>query len=171
MSVPVKISKGMAVRIHVTLTAPDGTVIESSERSGPVDYVHGQGAMLAGLEKVLEGLVPGDAREGTIPAKDAFGTEEMLPTKHMPRAEFPKDAKLEAGMQFAAKGPHGEPVTFKVVKVEDKEVTVRFLHPLAGKDIKFKVKVIGVKDPAVALPPPPPAEAVELTPDELKEEK
>jgi FKBP-type peptidyl-prolyl cis-trans isomerase SlyD len=168
---PVKIAKGMAVRIHVTLTAPDGTVIESSDRSGPVDYIHGQGAMLPGLEKVLEGLGAGDARDGTIPAKDAFGTEESLPTKAMPRAEFPKDAKLEAGMAFQAKGPHGEPVTFKVVKVGDKEVTVRFLHPLSGKDIKFAVKVIGVKDPAVARPPAPPAEALELTPDELKEEK
>jgi FKBP-type peptidyl-prolyl cis-trans isomerase SlyD len=166
----VKIAKGMAVRIHVTLTTPDGTVIESSEKSGPVDYVHGQGAMLVGLEKVLEGLVAGDAREGTISAKDAFGTEESLPTKGMPRAEFPKDAKLEPGMQFEAKGPHGEPVTFKIVKLNDKEVTVRFLHPLAGKDIHFKVKVIAVKDPAVALPPPPPAEAV-LTDDEIKEEK
>jgi FKBP-type peptidyl-prolyl cis-trans isomerase SlyD len=136
-----------------------------------VDYVHGQGAMLPGLEKVLEGLVAGDAREGTIPAKDAFGTEETLPTKQMPRAEFPKDAQLDPGMAFQAKGPHGEPVTFKIVKVGDKEVTVRFLHPLAGKDIHYKVKVIAVKDPSVALPPPPPAEAVELTPDEIKEEK
>jgi FKBP-type peptidyl-prolyl cis-trans isomerase SlyD len=166
----VKIAKGMAVRLHVTLTTPDGTVIESSEKSGPVDYVHGQGAMLVGLEKVLDGLVAGDAREGVISAKDAFGTEESLPTKQMPRAEFPKDAKLEPGMQFEAKGPHGEPVTFKIVKLNDKEVTVRFLHPLAGKDIQFKVKVIAVKDPAVSLPPPPPAEAV-LSADELKEEK
>lgn len=166
----VKITKGMAVRIHVTLTTPDGTVIESSDKSGPVDYVHGTGAMLPGLEHVLEGLSAGDSREGSIPAKDAFGTEESLPTKPMPRAEFPKDAKLEPGQQFEAKGPHGEPVVFKIVKLNDKEVTVRFLHPLAGKDIKYKVKVIGVKDPAVSLPPPPPAEAV-LSDDELKEEK
>ena len=171
MTWAVKIAKGMAVRIHVTLTAPDGTVIESSDKSGPVDYIHGQGAMLPGLEKVLEGLVAGDARDGTIPARDAFGTEESLPTKQMPRAEFPKEAKLEPGMAFQAKGPHGEPVTFKVVKADEKDVTVRFLHPLAGKDIKFAVKVIGVKDPKTVLPPAPPAEALELTPDELKEEK
>jgi FKBP-type peptidyl-prolyl cis-trans isomerase SlyD len=167
----VKIAKGMAVRLNVTLTTPDGTVIESSDKSGPVDYVHGLGQMLPGLEKVLEGLVAGDAREGVIPAKDAFGTEETLPTKQMLRSEFPKDAKLEPGMGFEAKGPHGEPIAFKVVKVGDKEVTVRFLHPLAGKDIKYKVKVLGVKDPAKARPPAPPAEALELSPDEIKEDK
>ena len=62
----------------------------------------------------------------------------------------------------------GTPLTLPVVKVTVLED--RFLHPLAGKDIKYKVKVIAVKDPAVALPPPPPAEAV-LTDDEIKEEK
>jgi FKBP-type peptidyl-prolyl cis-trans isomerase SlyD len=166
-----KIAKGMAVRLHVTLTTTDGQVIESSDKSGPVDYVHGHGQMLAGLEKAVEGLEAGAAREGVIGAKDAFGTEESMPTKQMPRAEFPKDAKLEVGMQFEAKGPQGQPIVFKVVTAGDKEVTVRFLHPLAGKDINYKVKVIGVKDPKVSLPPPPPAEAVELGADELKEEK
>jgi FKBP-type peptidyl-prolyl cis-trans isomerase 2 len=166
-----KIAKGMAVRLHVTLTTSEGQVIESSDKSGPVDYVHGTGMMLPGLEKALEGLEAGAAKEGVIPAKDAFGTEEMLPTKDMARAEFPKDAKLEAGMAFQAKDEKGHTVSFKVVKVGEKLVTVRFMHPLAGKDIKFKVKVVGVKDPAVARPPAPPAEALELDPGDIKEEK
>jgi FKBP-type peptidyl-prolyl cis-trans isomerase SlyD len=136
-----------------------------------VDYVHGKGMMLPGLEKALDGLEAGAVKEGVIPAKDAFGTEEMLPTKQMPRAEFPKDMKLDVGMGFEAKGPDGKPVAFKVVKVGDKDVTVRFMHPLAGKDIKFKVKILAVKDPKVALPPAPPVEALELGADDIKEEK
>jgi FKBP-type peptidyl-prolyl cis-trans isomerase SlyD len=159
-----KITKDMAVRLHVTLTTTDGQVIESSDKSGPVDYVHGRGAMLPGLEKALEGLEAGAAKEGVIPARDAFGTEESLPTKEMGRAEFGQ-TKIEAGMQFEAKGPDGKPVTFKIVKVGDQHVTVRFLHPLAGKDIKYKVKVVAVKDPKVATPPPPPAAAIKLDKD------
>jgi FKBP-type peptidyl-prolyl cis-trans isomerase 2 len=165
-----KIAKGMAVRLHVTLTTVDGQVLESSDKTGPVDYIHGTAAMLPGLEKALDGLEAGAAREGTIPAKDAFGTEATLPTKHMPRAEFPKDAKLSPGEAFEAKGPDGRPVTFKIVEVGDKQVIVRFLHPLADKDIHYQVKVLGVKDPAKSLPPAPPAEALELDVAELKEE-
>jgi FKBP-type peptidyl-prolyl cis-trans isomerase 2 len=162
----VKIAKGMAVRLHITLTTTDGQVIESSDKSGPVDYVHGTGAMLPGLEKVLDGLEAGASREGVIPAREGFGTEETMPTKHMPRAEF-GGAKLEVGQLFEAKGPDGKPVQFKVVEIGDKEVTVRFLHPLAGKDIKYTAKVLGVKDPAKSLPPPPPVEALGA---EIKEE-
>jgi len=165
-----KIAKGMAVRLHVELQTVEGQVVESSDKTGPVDYVHGAGAMLPGLEKVLEGLVEGDSRGGVIPAEDAFGREDSLPTKAIPRAEFPKDTKLDVGLQFEAKGPDGKPVTMKVVRVTDKDVTVRFLHPLVGKDLKFKVKVLGVKDPAKLRPPPPPAEAVELAADDIKEE-
>ena len=166
-----QITKGMAVRLHVLLTTADGQVIESSDKSGPVDYVHGQGQMLAGLEKAVEGLEAGAAREGVIAARDAFGVEETLPTRQMPRAEFPKEMKLEPGLQFEAKGPQGQPIIFKVVVAGEKEVTVRFLHPLAGKDISYKVKVLGVKDPKVSLPPPPPAEAVELGAEDVKEEQ
>jgi FKBP-type peptidyl-prolyl cis-trans isomerase 2 len=165
----VKIAKGMAVRLHITLATTDGQMIESSDKTGPVDYVHGSGAMLAGVEKALEGLEVGASREGVIPAQEAFGVESSMPTKHMPRAEF-GGAKLEVGQGFEAKGPDGKPVQFKVVEIGDKEVTVRFLHPLTGKDIKFTAKVLGVKDPAKSLPPPPPAEALDLG-SEIKEEK
>jgi FKBP-type peptidyl-prolyl cis-trans isomerase SlyD len=166
-----KISKDMAVRLHVTLTTSDGQVIESSDKSGPVDYVHGRGAMLAGLERVLEGLEAGAEREGTIGAKDAFGTEASMPTKDIDRSEFGKEQKLELGTMFEAKGPDGRPVTLKVAKITDKVVTVRFMHPLAGKDLKYKVKVVAVKDPRKAAPPPPPAEALHLDAGEIVEEK
>jgi FKBP-type peptidyl-prolyl cis-trans isomerase 2 len=39
------------------------------------------------------------------------------------------------------------------------KVEVRFLHPLADKDIKYSVEVVQVSDPR---PPPVPAAALEL---------
>ena len=49
----------------------------------------------------------------------------------------------------------GNPVTFTVVQVNDDDITVRFEHPLAGKDIRFKVKILDVTDPKT--PPPVPS--------------
>jgi FKBP-type peptidyl-prolyl cis-trans isomerase 2 len=161
-----KIVKGMKVRVNVELTQMDGTAIEKSS----VEYVHGGGTMLKGLEAALEGMSANETKEGTIKAKDAFGLEEDLPTMKLPRAQFPKDAKLEAGLQFEAKDLSGKPITFKVVKADPNEVTVRLLHPLAGKDIKFKVKVLAVVDPTKIPPPPAEAQAVELGADDLAEE-
>ena len=162
-----KISKGQTVRVDYELKVKGGDVIESSAKSGPVTYVHGDGKMLAALEAQLEGMEIGGEKKGTIPAAKAFGDESKLPTKDIPRREFPEKEKLDVGRIFEAKGPDGSPVRFKIVSADAKVAKVKFLHPLADKDIEFRVKVLMIDDPksrkrAGVAPPPPPADAVGL---------
>jgi FKBP-type peptidyl-prolyl cis-trans isomerase SlyD len=161
-----KVAAGLSIQIDYELSVKGGAVIESSAKSGPLRYVHGQGKMLAGLESRLVGMSPGDEKRGEIPAREAFGTEEMLPVKEMPRRDFPKDAKLAAGSVFEAKSPTGEPLQLKIVSADSDKVKARLLHPLVGKDLVFRVKVLEVNDPT--RPPPPPG-ALELDADDLKE--
>jgi FKBP-type peptidyl-prolyl cis-trans isomerase 2 len=161
-----KIAAGLSVRIDYELSVKGGDVIESSARSGPLTYVHGQGRMLPALESRLVGLSPGDEKKGEIPAREAFGTEESMPIKDMSRKDFPKDAKLEAGSSFEAKGPGGAPVRLKIVSATGDVVKTRLLHPLVGRDLAFRVKVLAVSD---AKKPPPPPGVVELDADDLKE--
>jgi FKBP-type peptidyl-prolyl cis-trans isomerase SlyD len=163
-----KIGPGSHVEIEYELKVKGGYVIESSARSGPLRYVHGDGKMLPGLEKRLAGLGPGEERSGEIPAREAFGTEDSLPVKEMPRTAFPKGAKLGAGMVFEAKDPtSGAPVHFKVLSVEGDTTKVRLLHPLVGRDIQFRVKVLDVR--AAGTAPPPPPGVVELDLEEVQD--
>jgi FKBP-type peptidyl-prolyl cis-trans isomerase SlyD len=161
-----KIAAGLSVQIDYELAVKSGDVLESSARSGPLRYVHGQGKMLPGLESRLLGLSPGDEKRGEIPAREAFGSEESQPIKEMPRTDFPKDAKLEAGAVFQAKSPSGEPLRLKIVSVAGSKVQARLLHPLVGRDLVFRVKVLAVGDPS--RPPPPPG-VLELDVEDLKE--
>jgi FKBP-type peptidyl-prolyl cis-trans isomerase SlyD len=161
-----KIAPGLNVRIEYELKVKGGDVIESSAKSGPLAYVHGQGKMLPGLEKRLEGLAAGDERRGEIPAAEAFGTEASQPIKEMARREFPADAKLEAGSAFAAKSPTGDPITLKIVEAGASSVKVRLMHPLVGRALEYQVKVLSVSDPH--RPPPPPG-VVEVDLDDIKE--
>lgn len=126
-----------------------------------VEYIHGGGMMLPGLEKVLEGLEKGAKRDGTLKPNEAFGAQQ--PIKTLKRSEFPKDAKLVAGEKFAGKAENGMNVVLLLEKVSDTEVEVRYIHPLAEKDIKYSVEVLQVSDPR---PPPMPAQALELEPEE-----
>jgi FKBP-type peptidyl-prolyl cis-trans isomerase 2 len=161
----VEIKQGEKVRLEYELKVKGGAIIESSQKTGPIVYVHGAGKMLPGLEKRLEGMAIGDEKRGVIPAAEAFGTEETLPTREVLRKEFPTGEQLTVGREFAARDPSGQDVSFRIVKIDGDKVTVRFLHPLAGKDIEFYVKVLMIDDPAsrkraAVAPPPPPAEAV-----------
>src|SRR5262245_34955177 len=161
-----KIASGLAVQIDYELSVKGGDVIESSARSGPLRYVHGQGKMLPGLESRLVGLGPGEEKRGEIPAREAFGSEDSLPLKDMTRKDFPKDAKLDPGLVFEAKSATGEPVRLKIVSAFGDKVKARLLHPLVGRDIVFRVKVLSVTNPN--RPPPPPG-VVELDLDDLKD--
>lgn len=165
-----KIATGHKVRIEFELKVKGGDKIEHST----VEYIQGEGKILPAIEKRLEGLGIGQEKTGDIPASEAI-TEASLPTKEIPRSEFPKEAKLAVDQIFGAKGPDGSPISFKVVKADKDKITVRFLHPLLGKDLSFKVKVLMIEDPkakkrAVAVPPPPAAAlGIEDVIDDVKE--
>jgi FKBP-type peptidyl-prolyl cis-trans isomerase SlyD len=151
----VKIEKGRRVTVKVDLAVAGGASLEKST----VEYIHGGGAMLPGIEAVLAGLEKGAKREGVIKAKDAFGNPSMHPLKKMKRSEFPKDVKFEVGEQLVAKGVNNMNVVLRIEAVSGDEVDVRLVHPLADKDIKYAVEVMQVSDPR---PPPVPAQALEL---------
>jgi FKBP-type peptidyl-prolyl cis-trans isomerase SlyD len=146
-TITMKIQQGKMVKMEYELTVVGGDVIESSSARGPLAYIHGTGKLLPGLEKRIEGLVVGDEKDGIIPAAEAFGTQENLPTKVIPRSDFPSTEEVKAGSAFQAKDTEGTPLSFTVVAIEGDQVTVRFDHPLAGKDIRFKVKILEISDP------------------------
>jgi len=166
-----KIAPGRTVELEYELKVKGGEVIESSAKSGPLRYVHGDGKMLPGLEKRLEGLEPGDERQGEVPAREAFGTEDSLPVTEIARSVFPKGAKLEVGAIFEAKDPvSGAPVRFKILSAGGEMTKVRLLHPLVGRDIEYRVKVLAVRQAgAEGNRPPPVPGMVELDPDEMSE--
>ncbi len=153
-----KIENGRRVTLKVDLSVAGGQQLEKSQ----VEFIQGSGAMLVGLEKVLEGLEKGAKREGVIKAKDAFGNPAMHPLKKMKRNEFPKDLVLKPGEQMVAKGINDLNVIMRIEKVTGDDVDVRLVHPLADKDIKYAVEVVQVTDPR---PPPMPAAALELEED------
>jgi FKBP-type peptidyl-prolyl cis-trans isomerase 2 len=150
----VKIEHGRRVTLKIELAVAGGATLEKST----VEYIHGGGTMLPGLEAVLQGLEKGARREGVIKAKDAFGNPAMQPIKKMKRSEFPKDVKVDVGEKLIAKGANDMNIVLRIEKVAGDDVDVRLVHPLAEKDIRYSAEVVQVSDPR---PPPMPAQALE----------
>jgi FKBP-type peptidyl-prolyl cis-trans isomerase 2 len=148
-----QVKDGNFVRIDCELRVSGGELIESSKKTGPVEYKHGSGQLLGALETRLAGMGVGDEKSGVISAAEAFGTESDQPKMTIPRSSFPKDAAIENGAKFEAKGPQGLPVTLEVLSFEKETITARVVHPLAGKDVEFRVKVLSVRPPPPPVPP------------------
>ncbi len=157
-----KVSAGHFVRLDCDLRVSGGEIIESSSKTGPVEYKHGAGQILDALEARLVSMSVGDEKKGIIPAAEAFGAASAQPIMTIPRASFPSDAKLEVGGRFEAKSPQGTPLVLSVVSVDSETVTAKAVHPLADKDLEFRVKVLAIRPPPPPVPKSP-AEELELT--------
>ena len=140
-----KISQNTVVSIDYTVKDSAGNVIDSSSGGLPLEYIHGTGRLITGLEKELEGKSEGDAFSVEIAPKDAYGEYDDSLLIEVPRANFDADAEIKVGMKFHATSPGG-PAIVKVTKVTDETVTVDANHELAGKTLFFDVKVVSVRE-------------------------
>jgi FKBP-type peptidyl-prolyl cis-trans isomerase 2 len=146
------------VHVEYELRIKGGEVIESSKDRGPLVFIPGQRRLLPPLEKLIATLAVGEERRGTLAALEAFGNEELLPLKAIPRREFPENDPPTVGRIYEARSAADEkPLQFKIVTVADPEVTVRFLHPLGDRDIEYYVRVVAIEP---RDPPPLPADAL-----------
>jgi FKBP-type peptidyl-prolyl cis-trans isomerase 2 len=162
----VKIEKDRVVTLNYSLSVVGGEVIESSEKRGaPLRFVFGFSALLPGFDRRLEGLEKGQEKEFELSPAEAFGTDESGPEGAMLKSEFPPSAGLKVGARYAANLPEdGGPVNFIVLAIDGDSVKIRYVHPLAGKKILAKVKVLEVRNATpteivtgeVEVPPPLP---------------
>ena len=139
------IKKDKVVSIDYTLKNAAGEIIDESKSGGPLSYVHGNGMLIIGLEKQLEGKKPGDSFHAEIEPAEGYGERKEDLILDVPKEHFPADVQIEVGMQFEAAGPGGSNIV-TVKTVNEKTVTVDANHPLAGQKLFFDVSVVDVRD-------------------------
>ena len=139
-----QIAKNTVVSIDYTLTDPQGKVLDSSSGKQPLQYLHGVGGLIPGLEKELGGKKAGDQFKATIAPEEAYGQRDTAMVQAVPREAFKGVADIKPGMQFQAQSPQGMRIV-TVTKVEPNEITVDANHPLAGVTLTFDVKVVDVR--------------------------
>ena len=140
------IAQDKVVTIHYKVSDSNSDeIIDSSENSEPMTYLHGARNIIPGLEKALEGKSVGDELEVTVEAADAYGEHHADRVQKVPLTAFEGMEKVEAGMAVTAQTDQG-PINLLITEVEGDEVTVDANHPLAGKSLKFSVSVEEVRD-------------------------
>jgi FKBP-type peptidyl-prolyl cis-trans isomerase 2 len=117
----------------------------------PIILSVGQGMVVTGLDKALEGKEIGKEYEITLKPKDAFGERKRELVRIVSLSSF-TDRKINpyAGMTLAL-----DNTIVKITSVSGGRVTVDFNNPLAGKEVVYKFtitrKVTDEKEKASAL--------------------
>jgi FKBP-type peptidyl-prolyl cis-trans isomerase SlyD len=133
------------VSIHYTLKNGDGEMLDSSDGSDPLVYLHGAGNIVEGLEKALDGKAVGDKVIAVVPPAEGYGERSGPGPQPVPREAF-TGVDVRTGMAIMAEDEGGAGIPLWVVAVESDRIMVDGNHPLAGETLHFDVEVVDVRD-------------------------
>ncbi|WP_309681185.1 peptidylprolyl isomerase [Polaromonas sp.] len=137
-----KIEKNTAVTLQFKVADAQGRLVEES--TGPMVYLHGgYGNTLPKIEEALEGQLPGYQTTLNLQAADAFGLRDESLLRSLPKSQFPPGVKV--GGQLEGRDNEGREQVFNVMKIKGDTVLLDGNHPLAGKDLRFTLKVTAVR--------------------------
>jgi len=152
-SLPLK--PGDVVLLDYTLSLKDdGRVVETTSEEvareagiysedakyGPRLVVLGSGDLPPGLEEALKEMKEGEEKEVVLPPEKAFGKRDPGKVRVLPARELSARGIVpRAGMEVEVRGERGI-----ILSVGSGRVIIDFNHPLAGKEVVYKVKLVKV---------------------------
>jgi len=140
----ITIANDRVVGFYYTLSDQEGNVLQSNKGQEPLNYLHGYGNIIPGLEKEMLGLASGDTKRVVVEPADAYGerNEDMVFT--VPRSEF-EVQDVEVGDQFEAKNENGQ-FLVNVIATNEDSVTFDANHEMAGMQLTFDVEIAHIRE-------------------------
>ena len=119
----------------------DGEEIESDL----LEYLHGHGNIIPGLEQPLTGAKLGDTLEVIAKAEDAYGEFDPDAVITVSRESFPEGFEIRLGKAMRLRDGAGHIFQGVATALTDDSVELDLNHPMAGKDLHFKVTVLAIR--------------------------
>lgn len=139
-----RIGPDMQVTLHFALGLENGEVVDSTFDKKPATFKVGDGNLLPGFEQQLFGLKAGDKRTLQLTPEQGFGQHNPQNVQVMPRSQF-EGMELSEGLLVIFNDAAKTELPGVVKSFNDRQVTVDFNHPLAGKALTFEVEIFEVK--------------------------
>ena len=120
-------------------------LLEDSDDSDPMLYMHGRNGLFEGLEAALQGKQAGDNVEVTLTPDQAYGERQDNAFQRVPVKHLMPNKKPRVGDVFQVNTQDG-PRQVVVKKVGKFNVDVDTNHPLAGKTLRFEIEIQDVRE-------------------------
>ncbi len=123
-----------------TETAKKEGIFNPKQRYAPVLVIIGAKMIVPGIENQLETMKLGEEREFSVKPKEGFGERDPRLIKIISRSQFIRE-KINPmpGIFVTVNGMRA-----RVQSVSGGRVRVDLNHPLAGKELRYKVRVVDV---------------------------
>ncbi|MBS1258324.1 MAG: hypothetical protein MAG551_01382 [Candidatus Scalindua arabica] len=128
------------VKIHCAVSLKDGTVFQNTQPGKPLEFTVGSEQMPRGLERAVKGMKLNEKKKVTVEAKDAYGKRDEDLVMRFIKADLPENFVPVIGKTVKIRGLGGT-----IVNEDDIHVFLDCNHPLAGKDVNFDIRVVGIE--------------------------
>ena len=139
------IKKNDVVSLSYSLKNSDGIELGKAGAEEAMNYLHGAGNIVRGLEEAIENLKVGDKKDVIVPPEKGYGDVDPKLLLKVDRSNFPKDMDIKPGMQFSSE-MGGKDNVFTVEGVDGDQVNVNGNHPLAGQTLHYDVDIKDIRD-------------------------
>jgi FKBP-type peptidyl-prolyl cis-trans isomerase 2 len=134
-----QITDGSNVTFFFQITVPGERGFEVRDVG---KFVQGEHQLLPALEQVVTGMKTGDEKRVELSAAEAFGPYDVSKKRTVPRGELPAETKEGDVLQDHS----GKQAT--VTQMSDTAAVMDYNHPLAGKTLIVKIKILRVDNPS-----------------------
>ena len=134
-------TKDKFITIEYTFSAPDGTLLGSSEYSGPFTFRQGYGDVVPGLDTHVEGAAVNDQLSFVIEPGEGYGERDEDKVRRLAKDALPLGRDPEPGLRVNVGG-----TVMIITDVTDTEIVLDANHPLAGIPLHFDIRVIDISD-------------------------
>ncbi len=134
------IAQGKKVKFNYILKV-GGQIVDQS-KDAPLEFVHGEGGIIPGLQDGMLGMKLGEKKMIRVAAERAYGLVQPEAFVEIPKDRLP-EAKL--GMPVGARSPEGQNYQGYVAEIRPETLLIDFNHPLAGKELEFDVEVVSIE--------------------------
>ena len=124
-----------------TVFGEDDEPLGTNVGGKPNVFQVGAGEMLPALERVMVGMAGNESRSIVLGPEDAYGPIRGEAFREFPLASVPEQAR-QVGRKVVGRAFDGSEDTFDVVEVRDDTVVIDMNHPLAGRTLRFDLKLL-----------------------------
>ena len=138
------IKKGDIIKVEYEGRLEDRTIFDSTELQGgePLKFEVGTRALIQGFDESVIDKKIGDTFEIILSASEAYGEIDPLLVQTVSIDQLPEDLDPELGMMLGVGDANGTHSMAWVKEIDEEFIKIDMNHPLAGKTLHFKIKIL-----------------------------
>lgn len=135
---------GDIVIVHYIGTLENGRIFDQRDEDSPLSLRLGGKEVFPVLEKNIIGMTPGQVKNITLSAEQAYGKRLQENILKVPREMFPTGKPLTIGQKLEINFINQEKKVMRVRSFDEDIVLLDGNHDLAGCDLTFALKLVEI---------------------------